>query len=346
MYWISLNTFWKISEIGSMLNIKTLFLCIPLAHPVDNMGAGQNEGLVVRVTGGEVWVNVDGDVVPCQLRGRFRQKGQGIQVVAGDRVEVSPPSSEGAQGAIEALKPRSSWLSRYTGGRSATEKVIVANIDVLFVVVSVRSPALHYGFVDRVLVSAERGHNNIKICLNKVDLDDTGETIEEFSRIYTAIGYAATRCSAKSGEGVSDIESLLQGGVYAFVGQSGVGKSSLLNRIDPDLNLKVARVAGKTGRGRHTTTFSQLYPINGGWVADTPGMQTFGFPGSEKQELSDCFPEFRPFLGQCQFAPCTHSHEPGCAVKAAGERGHIAATRLESYEYMLSEVIQREKHRY
>jgi ribosome biogenesis GTPase len=304
------------------------------------------QGLVVRVTGHEIWVDIRGRMIACLLRGRFRQKSKAIQVVAGDHVEVSFPGGTGAQGAIEAVLPRKTYLSRFTGGHGAAERVIVANIDTLFVIAALRSPEINLGFLDRVLVSAERGHNDTCICLNKVDLITRGEDLSEFEKVYGSIGYRVIRASAHTGEGLDAIKSLFTGQVYAFVGQSGVGKSSLLNRIDPGLDLKVADVAHKTGRGRHTTAYSQLFPMQGGYVADTPGMQTFEFPGLEVEELAPCFPEFRPYIDACRFQPCTHSHEPGCALKEAVEGGSIFSSRYQSYLAMLADIEERAKKRY
>jgi ribosome biogenesis GTPase len=304
------------------------------------------QGTVVRVTGHEIWVDVDGRLTPTLLRGRFRQKSRSIQVVAGDTVEVAPPEAVGAKGTIEDLLPRRSWLSRWVGGRDAAEKAIVANIDKLFVIVSLRAPRLSHGFLDRILVSAERGRNDITVCLNKIDMLRQEDEIAGFLEIYTSIGYPVIRTSAKTGEGIDQIEAMLTGGTYAFVGQSGVGKSSLLNQIDDTLNLKVRRVADKTGRGRHTTSYSQLYPLKGGYVADTPGMQTFGYPGTDPADLAQCFPEFREHVSSCRFQPCTHSHEPGCEVKTAHEEGAIHPTRYKSYLDMLAEVEHRAKGRW
>ena len=310
------------------------------------MGAHRVEGLIIRVTGHEVWVDIGEATIPCLLRGRFRKKKQGFQVVAGDRVEVSVPDVPGTPGSIEGLVPRKSWLSRYTP-RDRAERVIVANIGILFLIVAVRLPALRYGFVDRVLVSAERGHNDVHLVVNKIDLlGEDEENLDEFTSVYDSLGYPIMRTSAETGEGLDELKSLLSGGIYAFVGLSGVGKSTLLNYIDDSLNLKVSEVAGKTGRGRHTTTFSQLYPIAGGYVADTPGMQTFGFSGTDKNELSQSFREFRELGRECRFQPCTHSHEPDCAVKEAHERGVIAPSRYRSYLTLLEEVEARGKERY
>ena len=310
------------------------------------MSQNRVNGLVIRVTGHEVWVELGGEVVPCLLRGRLRQKGRGFHIVAGDRVEVSLSEAEGGKGAIEEVKARLSWLSRFTGGRDAVERVIVANVDILFLVVSIRDPQLHYGFVDRVLVSAERGHTKTWICLNKTDLARDPSEIDDFATLYSGIGYPVVKTNAISGDGVDELKKQLQGGVYAFVGQSGVGKSSLLNEIDETLQLKVSHVANKTGRGRHTTSFSQLYPVNGGYMADTPGMQTFGFPGTVREELAECFPEFAEYAEDCRFRPCMHSKEPDCAVKNAADAGRIHPSRFKSYLWMLSEIDERLKRKY
>ncbi|MEJ2719576.1 MAG: ribosome small subunit-dependent GTPase A [bacterium] len=304
------------------------------------------EGLVVRVTGKEIWVQTDGGMIPCLLRGRFRRQRAEFRITAGDRVEVSPPASPGSPGAVEAVRPRRSWLSRFAGGREAAERVIVANVDLLFVIESIRSPGLSLPFLDRVLVSAECGHIEARICVNKVDLVDERREVSEISSLYAPLGYPVVPTSAKTGEGLDVVEGLIEQGIYAFVGRSGVGKSSLLNQIEPDLDLPVGSVAEKTGRGRHTTTYSQLFPLKGGHVADTPGMQTFGYPGTSAQDLPGCFPELRNRGRGCRFQPCTHSHEPDCDVKEAVEAGEIAPSRYQSYLSMLAEVEAREKNRY
>lgn len=310
------------------------------------MASQHVEGLIVRFTGHQVWVDSDGKSIPCHLRGRLRKDDRAFRVVAGDRVCIRPPQSAGAFGTIEEALPRRTYFSRYVGGRKAGERVIVANLDRLIVVTSVKDPPLSFGFLDRVLVSAERGRNETHICLNKVDLVEDQAEIDQFESVYRTIGYPIFRASAQTGEGIDSLRALFAGGVYALVGQSGVGKSSLLNRIDPALGLRVAGVAEKTGRGRHTTTFSQLYPLGDGYVADTPGMQTFGFPGTERSELSACFPEFRALETQCRFQPCTHSHEPECAVKAALAERRIFASRYQGYSEMLAEVEERERNRW
>jgi len=306
------------------------------------MSEHNENGLVVRVTGSDVWVQQGASLVSCQLRGRLRQE-KGLQVVAGDRVVVTPPPTASDTGAIESIAPRVSFLSRFVE-RTSRERGIVANVDMLFVVTTLISPPLHYAFVDRVLVSAERGQVAATVVLNKMDLIET-EQGDEVTSIYTRCGYEVLRTSASTSEGVDAVAERIGSGIYAFVGASGVGKSSLLNRLDPDLDIKTREIGEKTGRGRHTTTQSQLYPFRGGYLADTPGVQTFGFAGDDRAELADGFPEMRPLEGGCRFSPCTHSHEPGCAVKDALEAGDIAQSRYDSYLHILAEIDAREKKR-
>jgi ribosome biogenesis GTPase len=300
------------------------------------------KALVVRVTGGEVWVETeDGGMVSCVLRGRLRRKEPDLKVAAGDFVGVLPPKRESETWSIEELRPRSSRLSRYVE-RDATERIIVANVERLYVVASLRAPRVHYEFVDRVLVSAEWGGVSASVILNKVDLIEAGEG-RRFDSLYRSCGYPVRHTSVVTGEGVERLKDEMGTGVYAFVGASGVGKTSLLMSIDPDLDLKVGEIGDKTGRGRHTTTFSQLYRFGRGYLADTPGIQTFGYPGSDWTELADCFPEFERFSEACRFYPCAHSHEPDCGVKQALEDGAIQPSRYASYLNTLSEVEARAK---
>ncbi|HET6349806.1 MAG TPA: ribosome small subunit-dependent GTPase A, partial [Candidatus Krumholzibacteria bacterium] len=259
-------------------------------------------GLVVRVTGGEVWVRVGEETVACSLRGRFRVKESAVPVVAGDRVSVLRDPASGA--ALEAVLPRASWLSRYVE-RGASERVVVANIERLFVVVAAADPPLRPGFLDRVLASAEWGHIAACIVFNKIDLAEKGQ-VQELHATYDPAGYELVETCAVTGRGVDAIESRIDHGVYAFVGESGVGKSSLLNRLDPALDLRVDDVADKTGRGRHTTTNAHLFPFRSGYLADTPGMQTFSFPGTDEHAVAACFPEMAHVDDPCRYDGCTH----------------------------------------
>ncbi len=292
-------------------------------------------GLVVRVTGGDVWVRVRAEVVACSLRGRLRVKKDSLQVVAGDRVAVRRDPG-GAGVTLEEVLARDSVLSRWVE-RGGGERAIVANVERLFVVASLAEPPLRPVFVDRVLAAAQWGRAPATVVLNKSDLAERGD-LEATSATYRACGYDVLPTSAATGRGIDALEQLLGDGVYAFVGESGVGKSSLINRLDPNVELATREVAERTRRGRHTTTSSQLFPFRAGFLADTPGMQTFGFPGRDEAELSACFPEIARVDAPCRFQPCTHSHEPACAVKAAVEAGTIAASRYQSYLAIIGEI--------
>jgi len=304
-----------------------------------------DNGLVVRVTGGEVWVQIELEVVRCVLRGRFRVKQSELQIVAGDRVQVrrGTGAEAGDAPALEVVEPRTSWLSRHTE-RGRGERMIVSNIERLFVVAAIAEPPLRPTFVDRVLASAEQGHIPASLIINKSDLDPGGEAAR-IATIYQNAGYDVVTTCAETGRGIPKLESKLGNGIYAFVGESGVGKSSIVNRLDPDLDLPTQEIGERTGRGRHTTTNSQLFPFRTGYLADTPGMQTFGFPSDDEAEIAAYFPEIARIDTRCRFEPCTHSHEPGCLVKAAVESGAMAASRYESYLSILAEVRERAKNK-
>jgi ribosome biogenesis GTPase len=306
-----------------------------------------HNGLVIRVTGSEIWVEIDGNLVPCLLRGRFRRRSHSVRVAAGDRVSVALPAKPGESGAIEGVEDRTSWLSRYNERENA-ERIIVANVETLFVVAALKTPPLHMEFIDRVLVSAERGGVRAKVVANKTDLAvddaDAERQLGDLTTTYRACGYEVMPVSAQTGDGIDGLAATVENGVYAFAGESGVGKTSLLMKIDPKLDLKVREVGEKTGRGRHTTTYSQLYPFRDGYLADTPGVQTFAFPGTDKEELADCFPEVAAHA-ECKFRPCTHSHEPQCGVKDALDAGSIPQSRHTSYLHLLEEIEERGKRR-
>lgn len=303
-------------------------------------------GLVIRVTGGEVRVRVGSEVVACSLRGRFRVKQADIQLVAGDRVAILREAIAGVAAGvatIESVEPRVSWLSRYVE-REGKTRAVVANIDRLFVVTALADPPPRLAFLDRVLASAEWGNVPACVVFNKSDLAK-GDDLGRFQAMYEACGYDVVATSATQGRGLDTLEPLISDGIYAFVGESGVGKTSLVNRLDPSLDLNVQEIGERTGRGRHTTSYSQLFPFRGGYMADTPGMQTFSFPGNDAGELAACFSDMAAVDAPCRFNPCTHTHEPGCAVKAARDAGAIAPSRYESFLAILAEINERAKRK-
>lgn len=287
-------------------------------HPEPGVGAGEPE------------------VVEATLRGRLKQEQRtGDAVVAGDRVRVLRHEDGGYT--IEAVEERRSELARRAPGPRGKHqaKVVVANVDQIVAVFSVAHPEPHLRMLDRFLVLAEANGLDAAIVANKVDLDLEAAAAFEG---YEGIGYPVVYTSAETGEGVHALRELLCGRTSVLTGPSGVGKSSLLNVMEPGLRLRVGEVSGTVRKGRHTTVSSVLIPLGcGGYVADTPGLRELGLWGVEAQELGACFPELRPHLGGCQFRSCTHTHEPGCAVREAVESGDVSTERYESYVALLED---------
>jgi len=234
-------------------------------------------------------------------------------------------------GMIARVEPRRSKFSRRASGPKPIEQVIVANVDQIVPVFAAAQPALKWNMLDRYLVDAESVEIPAIICITKMDLAEDG--FERDLRTYGQIGYEVVRTSAVTGEGISRIKDVLANKTTVLVGKSGVGKTTLLNAIQPDLGLRVNEVSQKTGKGKHTTTQLEMFELEfGGYVVDTPGMREFGLHKLSGPEMASLFREMRPHLGLCRFgAGCTHTHEPGCAIKQAVEAGSISSRRYESY---------------
>lgn len=271
------------------------------------------------------------DVLIATLRGGLKKRRQRTDIVAvGDRVHVIElPDNEAA---IVAVEPRSRALVRTARNTRDTEQVILANPDQVLFVFAIADPDPHVRMLDRFIVLAERQELPIGIVVNKSDLDDDANSrIEAIFGMYRGV-YPLFIVSAETGEGVAELRAFLDGKTTALAGPSGVGKSSLLNAIDPEQRREVGDVSSATGKGRHTTIGSRLYEIGDDtFVADTPGMRALAMHAIPIEDLDDCFIEFRPYLGQCFYPDCTHVHEPGCAVKEALEEGKIGQERYESY---------------
>ncbi len=282
------------------------------------------EGLVRKGIGGFYTVETPEGIYTCTARGKFRKAR--ISPYAGDRVRIL--GEEDGTGALEEILPRKNFLVRPP----------IANIDQLFIVTSLRDPSPDPLILDKTIAAAELEQIAPVLVLTKTDLDDASSLQE----IYSVAGIPCFAVSSVTGEGVDQVGALLEGRISAFTGNSGVGKSTLLNALFPDLQLKTGEISQKLGRGRHTTREVELYKLEGGgYVADTPGFSTFDierYRMTDKEKLAFGFREFAPYLGACQFSSCSHTCEKGCAVLQAVEEGKIPRSRHESYCAMYQEV--------
>ncbi|MFD0587911.1 ribosome small subunit-dependent GTPase A [Paenibacillus sp. GCM10027627] len=298
-------------------------------------GGDYVEGMIVKALSGYYYVKADGsgheETVQCRARGIFKKRGESPLV--GDRVQFS--LTENGEGAVEALFPRSSELIRPP----------VANVDVAILVFSVTEPTLNLQLLDKFLVHIEHAGIPAVLCLSKQDLENEGgfteeaaEAVSSVNRIYRRLGYEVFGTSSRQNSGIGEIKERLQGHLAVFAGQSGVGKSSLLNAIVPGLTLETNEISNRLGRGKHTTRHVELIEIGGGYVADTPGFSQLDFGELGIDDLSYCFVEMRERSPDCKFRGCTHVHEPGCAVKAAVESGEIERSRYDHYLIFLTEM--------
>ncbi len=288
-------------------------------------------GKVIKVTRKEYLVNVDGRTIRCAVRGKLvsAPDGKAWQVRVGDDVRIRLVDRE--QGVIEEILPRKSKLSRTVEGKAYREHIIATNVDQMLIVMAAREPRFKSGLLDRYLVIAEKNHLNAVICVNKIDLASR-EEFADYAHWYPRLGYPLFFTSAVTGEGLDELKNVLQNKVTVLVGHSGVGKSSLIKTLEPGLDLKVASISEKTGKGRHTTTFVQLFPLSfGGYIIDTPGIRELGLWDIYRDDLRHYFVEFREYQNQCQFNDCRHLQEPGCAVKQAVAEGKIFTERYENY---------------
>jgi ribosome biogenesis GTPase len=288
-------------------------------------------GLIVRSQSGFYTVETEAGLLVCRLRGRLKQgRRQGDVAALGDWVEVTPLDEE--SGVIEEIEPRQRMLSRMAPNpQGEYQQIIIANPDQTVFVFACADPEPRLGMLDRFLVIAEKQALPALIVANKVDLVGL-ERAEALFEHYVPLGYALIYTSAKTGQGVAELRARLSGRLSVLAGPSGVGKSSLLNAIQPGLGLAAREVSQATSKGRHTTVVRELFPLEtGGYVADTPGLKALALWDTKPEELDAYFPELRSLVPHCQFSDCTHVHEPGCAVLAALKAGQLHPERYQSY---------------
>lgn len=301
------------------------------------------EGTVSAVLGEACEVEAEGATLTCVVTGKLKEgKRRELHPVAvGDRV-IAEREADGSGVVVEVLLPRRTKLSRPAKGGRDVEQVIVANADQLLIVAATQKPEPSPGLIDRYLIAAENGLLEAILCINKIDLAPP-EHYAALKGLYESVGYKVLLTSATERLGLDALKAALQGKFTVLAGQSGAGKSSLINAVEPGMDIKVGVVSNATRKGRHTTARVSRLPLSfTGWVADTPGVREFGLWDVLPEEIEGCFPELAALVEDCKFPACTHRHEPHCAVLAAVDAGRVARTRYDSY-VRIRETLERKR---
>lgn len=293
-------------------------------------------GLVIRCTGNSCLVRTDdGQSVECCVKGNFRIKGikSTNPVAVGDYVTITAPDGDGIS-YITDIEERRNYIVRRSPNLSKQSHILACNLDMCLLIVTISHPETSTVFIDRFLVTAQAYRVPVTILVNKCDLHDAEDCRKagELIRLYRSIGYACLQCDSLHGEGLDAVRDILKDRVTLVSGNSGVGKSTLINSLLPGLGLRTGAISDKHDTGMHTTTFSEMYQLpEGGWIIDTPGVKGFGMFDMKQEEVSHYFPEIFECSKECRYGNCTHTSEPGCAVKEAVETGKINPSRYASY---------------
>lgn len=304
------------------------------------------KGLIIKSTGSRYTVKSGNEIFECRIKGKLRIKGIRTTnpLSVGDIVhfELQDEMSESGRpmGVITKLDERRNYIIRKSVNLSKESHILAANIDQAFVVATVNYPVTMLGFVDRLLATAEAYNIPAVIVFNKIDLYNAAEMekVNEWFATYHEIGYKCIATSTVTGQGIEELREMMKDKISMFMGYSGVGKSSLVNTVDSNLNQKTEIISESHKTGKHTTTFSEMFELSfGGYIVDTPGVRSFGMIDMENDDVSHFFPEIFKVSDHCKFNNCTHTHEPGCEVKKAVENGDISQSRYESYLSILNE---------
>lgn len=305
------------------------------------------KGIVIKSTGS--WYTVkteDGKLIESKIKGNLRIKGirSTNPIAVGDHVELSEIKDDNKNnqvvGLIHKITPRTNYIIRKSPNLSKESHIIAANIDQAFLIVTLQFPVTTTTFIDRFLVSAEAYRIPCHLVFNKIDLysEEQSEKMDELISVYENAGYQCLKISAATNIGLDKLGAMMQDKTNVFSGHSGVGKSTIINAIQPGLQLKTGVISEAHFSGKHTTTYSEMFELGfGGYIIDTPGIKGFGVLEMEKEEISHYFPEMFRLLNECQFYNCTHTHEPNCAVKKSVENGTIAESRYNSYLGLLDD---------
>ena len=294
------------------------------------------KGKVIKSTGSwYIVLDEEGRPWECRLRGKIRLDGlrSTNPVAVGDNVVFEQEPGK-PTGVIKKIEPRNNVIVRKSVNLSKASHIIASNVDLAIVVATIAQPRTSTGFIDRFLVTAEAYHIPAALVFNKCDLYGEAEQhdAEALMDCYNSLGYTSFLVSAKTGEGLDRLQDLMRDKICLFAGHSGVGKSALANALDPSLNLRIGAISDVHNKGKHTTTFAEMHRLAfGAWIVDTPGIREFALYDMETETLAQRFPEMRNLMSQCRFANCTHTHEPGCAVKEAVENKDIAPWRYANY---------------
>lgn len=300
------------------------------------------EGIVIQSTGSWYSVlNTDGEVTECKLKGSFKIKGIKTTnpLAVGDKVVYHTMQEENT-GLITGILPRKNHIIRKATKLSKESHILAANLDQAIMIATLAEPRTSTGFIDRFLITAEAYHIPAIIIFNKIDIynDKVKRSMEDLQKVYNAAGYPCYQVSALTGENMDEVKKLLIDKISLVAGHSGVGKSALINFLEPGLDLKTQAISRVHSKGVHTTTFARMFLLSfGGFIIDTPGIKEFGLIELEKSTLAERYPEMRALMHDCRYSNCTHLHEPGCAVKQAVRDGKLSEVRYNGYLRIMSD---------